>query len=168
MGDKNVNLIGDPTKHDKEQVEGTSTKIAETNGQNRVEFPTQTREESMDPMESWDSTSMDSRNDFANVKEYRCSNQNGVKDDDGELSGSMYVQTMDTLGTTSKGLNNQQLLQDNGLSKGINLMVDLNISQGRIEGLNRSYSFLRICSVLALQEDHKAPNYLLYLVTGVE
>ncbi|KAG5550157.1 hypothetical protein RHGRI_015195 [Rhododendron griersonianum] len=50
----------------------------------------------------------------------------------------MYVQTMDTLGTTSKGLNSQQLLQDNGLSKGINLMVDLNISQGRIEGLSES------------------------------
>ncbi|KAG5555808.1 hypothetical protein RHGRI_006451 [Rhododendron griersonianum] len=50
----------------------------------------------------------------------------------------MYVQTTDTLGTANKGLNSQQLLQDNGQSKGINLMVDLNISQGRIEGLSES------------------------------
>ncbi|KAF7116985.1 hypothetical protein RHSIM_RhsimUnG0007300 [Rhododendron simsii] len=85
----------------------------------------------MDPTESWDGKSMDSRNGFANV-----STQNGVKEDDGELSGSMYVLTTDTLGTTSKRLNSQQLLQDNGQSKGINLMVDLNISQGRIERLS--------------------------------
>ncbi|KAG5516627.1 hypothetical protein RHGRI_037379 [Rhododendron griersonianum] len=88
----------------------------------------------MDPTESWDSKSMDIRNGFANVKGYNVSTQSGVKEDDGELSGSMYVQTTDTLGTASKGLNSQQLLQDNGQSKGINLMVDLNISQGMIEG----------------------------------
>ncbi|KAF7143310.1 hypothetical protein RHSIM_Rhsim05G0217700 [Rhododendron simsii] len=103
--DRNVNLIGDPTKHDEKQAEVTYTKIAETNAQNWMELPIQTRKESMDPTESWDGKSMDSRNGFANVKEYNLSTQNGVKEDDGELPGSMYVQTTDTLGTTSKGLN---------------------------------------------------------------
>ncbi|KAF7138728.1 hypothetical protein RHSIM_Rhsim07G0051900 [Rhododendron simsii] len=64
MGDGNVNLIGDPTKHDKEQVEVTSTKIAEINVRNRVELSIQTREESMDPTESWDSNQWIARMDL--------------------------------------------------------------------------------------------------------
>ncbi|KAI8530511.1 hypothetical protein RHMOL_Rhmol11G0064800 [Rhododendron molle] len=81
---------------------------------------------------------VETRMDLPTVKEYNVSTQNGVNEDDGELLGSMYVQTTDTLGTTSKWLNNQQILQDNGQSKGITLMVDLNISQRRIEGLSES------------------------------
>ncbi|KAF7152960.1 hypothetical protein RHSIM_Rhsim01G0027500 [Rhododendron simsii] len=130
--------MGIPRKHDKEQVELMSTKTAEINGQNWVELPIQTREELMDPTKSWDSKSMDSRNGLAIDKEYNGSTQNGVKEVDTKRSGSMYVQTTDTFCTTSKGLNAQQLLQDNGQSKGINLMVDLNICQGRIEGKSES------------------------------
>ncbi|KAF7142860.1 hypothetical protein RHSIM_Rhsim05G0208100 [Rhododendron simsii] len=86
-----VNLHGDPTKHDKEQVDSISTKTVETNGQNRVEPPIQTREESMDPTESWDSKSMDSKNGLTIDKENNDSTQNDIKEDDVGLLGSTTV-----------------------------------------------------------------------------
>ncbi|KAF7132863.1 hypothetical protein RHSIM_Rhsim09G0069600 [Rhododendron simsii] len=121
-GDRDLNLHGDPSKHDKEQVEFLSTKKVETNGQNWVDSPTPTREESMDPSESWDSKSMDSRNDLVNDEEYNVSAQNGFKEDKFGPMGSMYIQSTDSLHSASIGPISQQLLQDNGLNEGLKFL----------------------------------------------